>query len=143
MFSDMIAFLSDGAIRDRDWQPLSALLARAEHGLLARLLTGAVGQCKIFQALCVGPCQGNAELPSTWFLVRGLPHEFMARVPIRTKASWASPIPSLLATAIGRIEFVILSTGRLSPVALHLASRQRSYLRLSKSGLTPSEDLPS
>ena len=41
---------------------------------------------------------------------------------------------------LGRIEFVILPTSSSSPVALHPASRRRSYLRLSRPGLTPSED---
>ena len=57
-----------------------------------------------------------------------------------TRASWASPFPSRLATATGRIEFVILRTSSSSPVALHPASRRRSYLRLSRSGPTPSGD---
>ena len=43
---------------------------------------------------------------------------------------WASPVACKLATASGRIEFVILRSGCSSPVALHLASRQRNYLRL-------------
>ena len=53
------------------------------------------------------------------------------------QASWASPFPSRLATATGRIEFAVvdtrqplLRTGRSPPVALHPASRRRSYLQL-------------
>jgi len=57
-----------------------------------------------------------------------------------TRASWASPLPSRLATSTGRIEFVNLWTSSSSPIALHLASRRRSYLRLSRSGPTPSGD---
>lgn len=57
-----------------------------------------------------------------------------------TEASWASPFTSRLATTSGRIEFVILPTSGLSPVAPHPALRRRSYLRLSRSGPTPSED---
>jgi hypothetical protein len=64
----------------------------------------------------------------------------LARIPCGTIASWASPFASKLATASGRIEFVILPTSSSSPVALHLASRRRSYLRLSKPGRAPSED---
>ncbi len=45
-------------------------------------------------------------------------------------ASWASPFPSRLATTTGRIEFVILRTDRSPPVALHPASRRRSYFQL-------------
>ena len=51
--------------------------------------------------------------------------------------TWASPFPSRLATTTGRIEFVILRTGRSLPVALHLLSRERSYLQLQGSGQTP------
>src|SRR5262245_60390757 len=45
-------------------------------------------------------------------------------------ASWASPIGCGLATTTGRIEFVILRTDGSLPVALHLLSRERSYLQL-------------
>src|SRR5271170_6688174 len=52
-------------------------------------------------------------------------------------ASWASPLGCRLATVKGRIEFAVtdryqplLRTGRSLPVALHPASRRRSYLRL-------------
>src|SRR6202020_262851 len=52
-------------------------------------------------------------------------------------ASWASPLPSRLATATGRIEFAVvdkrqplLRTGRSPPVALPPASRRRSFLQL-------------
>jgi hypothetical protein len=55
-------------------------------------------------------------------------------------ASWASPFSSRLATATGRIEFVNLPTSSSPPVAPHAASRRRSYLRLSRPGLAPSED---
>jgi hypothetical protein len=45
-------------------------------------------------------------------------------------ASWVSPLASRLTTATGRIEFALLRTGRSPRVALHPASRRRSYLRL-------------
>src|SRR3990172_712879 len=51
--------------------------------------------------------------------------------------TWASPFPSRLATTTGRIEFVSLRTGRSPPVASHLSSRRRSYLRLQSSNPTP------
>ena len=56
--------------------------------------------------------------------------------------SWASPLPSGLATATGRIEFVILRTVCSLPVALHLLLQERSYLLLMGSdqpmkGLAP------
>jgi hypothetical protein len=50
--------------------------------------------------------------------------------------TWASPPYSRLATTTGRIEFVILRTGRSPPVAPHPASRRRSYVRLRSSNLT-------
>ena len=40
----------------------------------------------------------------------------------------------------GRIVFVILRTGRSPPVALHLASRRRSYFRLQAGERMPEED---
>ena len=42
----------------------------------------------------------------------------------------ASPWNRWLAVTSRRIEFVILQTASSSPIALHLASQQRSYLRL-------------
>ena len=54
---------------------------------------------------------------------------------------WASPLPSRLATTTGRIEFVILRTSRSPPVALHPASRRRSYVRLQSSNPNLGEDL--
>jgi hypothetical protein len=74
------------------------------------------------------------------FSLRSLPRKRLARIPSGTGASWASPFPSRLATVSGRIEFVFLSTNGSSPVALHPASRRRSYFRLSGPDLTPSGD---
>ena len=51
-------------------------------------------------------------------------------------ASWTSPLPSKLVATTGRIEFVILRTGRSPPVALHPASRRRSYFQLQSSDQT-------
>ncbi len=53
---------------------------------------------------------------------------------------WASPFPSWLATTPGRIAFVILRTDGSPPVALHPASRRRSYLRLQAGERMPEED---
>jgi hypothetical protein len=49
-----------------------------------------------------------------------------------------------LATTTGRIEFVILRTGRSPPVALHPLSQERSHLRLQSSNqtLTGTSTLP-
>ena len=52
----------------------------------------------------------------------------------------ASPFSRRLADADSRIEFVILWTGRSPPIAPHLASRQRSYLRLRAGECVPGED---
>jgi hypothetical protein len=62
--------------------------------------------------------------------------------PRPRRVIWASPLASWLATTPGRIEFVILRTSRSPPVALHPASRRRSYVRLQSSdklwrGLAP------
>ncbi len=46
------------------------------------------------------------------------------------EASWASPLPSKLATTTGRNVFVILRTGISFSVALHLLLRERSYFQL-------------
>jgi len=51
-------------------------------------------------------------------------------------ASWALPLPSRLTTTTGRIEFVILRTGRSPSVALHPLSQGRSYFRLQSSNQT-------
>ncbi len=53
---------------------------------------------------------------------------------------WASPYASWLAAASGRIAFVILRTDSSPPVALHPASRRRSYLRLQAGERLPGED---
>jgi hypothetical protein len=63
---------------------------------------------------------------------------------------WASPFPSRLATAAGRIEFAavgfrqpVLRTGRSPPVAPHPASWRRSYLRLRGARRTPARTFTS
>ena len=52
----------------------------------------------------------------------------------------ASHVPSRLAVPLGRIEFVILRAGNSPPVALHLASLQRSYSRLQAGESMPGKD---
>ena len=64
--------------------------------------------------------------------LRGLPHVRRRLrpdipVPVGRIVIWASPFPSRLAAATGRIEFVSLRTSRSPPVALHPVSRRRSY----------------
>jgi hypothetical protein len=53
----------------------------------------------------------------------------------------ASLMASRLATLSGRIEFVILRTGRSPPAALHLASRRRSSSRFQAGARMPGGDL--
>lgn len=60
----------------------------------------------------------------------GRPRAF-ARAPVR-----ASPLMSRLAASPGRIVFALLRTAISPPVALHPASRRRSYLRLSREGIS-------
>ena len=99
-------------------------------------------------SLCHALCLPTLPSPTTprrpaclvWFYHAGLPEV----APGRDASSptwdrcviWASPFPSRLATTTGRIAFVILRTSRSPPVALHLASRQRSYVRLRGSDRT-------
>jgi hypothetical protein len=70
-----------------------------------------------------------------------LPYRIVSRTiavsPRPRRVIWASPFPSRLATTPDRIEFVmILRTSRSPPVALHLASRRRSYVQLQGSDST-------
>ena len=68
---------------------------------------------------------------------RSLPRGLRDRIPFGDHSvTWASPLPSRLATTTGRIEFVILRTSRSPPVALHPLSRGRSYFRLRSSNPT-------
>jgi len=77
------------------------------------------------------------------FRIAGLPpRSYRTHPPGRVPhgVSWASPLTRRLATTTGRIEFVILRTGRSPPVAPHAASRRRSYVRLQGSNLNLDED---
>jgi hypothetical protein len=70
-----------------------------------------------------------------WFESSGLPSYEAVRPgtpleQVSLDVSWASPVPSRLATTTGRIEFVILRTSRAPPDALHLPSRERSFVQL-------------
>jgi hypothetical protein len=67
----------------------------------------------------------------------GLPWSFSAFLPgLLPSRVWASPAGRRLAALAGRIGFVILRTGRSPPVALHPASRRRSYSRLQAVAFT-------
>ncbi len=68
--------------------------------------------------------------PTTWCARPSLYHATpqRGRLPCPTGGSvWVSPFASRLTATPGRIEFVILRTGRSPSVALHPASRRRSY----------------
>ena len=54
---------------------------------------------------------------------------------------WASPLCRRLARRYGRIEFLIVRMALSPPVALHPASRRRSYSRLQAGVGIPGEDL--
>src|ERR1700721_4543153 len=73
-----------------------------------------------------------------WFCPRAYRASYNPRTRFRgIWASWASPYPSRLATTTGRIEFAKrLRTGGSPPVALHPASRRRSYVRMRSSDRT-------
>jgi hypothetical protein len=58
----------------------------------------------------------------------------------RRRALGGSPLASRLPDRLGRIRFVILRTGRSPPVALHPASRRRSYFRLQVRNVNPDGD---
>jgi hypothetical protein len=60
----------------------------------------------------------------------GRPRAF-ARVPV-----WTSPLMSKLVATYGRNVFALLRTASSPPVALHPASRRRSYLWLSGVGIS-------
>ena len=83
--------------------------------------------------------------PTTWCLprrrFRTLPLSATGLPPSHLR--WrvkASPFPSGLAKASGRIEFVILRTGRSPPAASHPASRRRSRSWLQAGERMPGED---
>jgi hypothetical protein len=58
----------------------------------------------------------------------------------RRRALGGSPFTSRLPDRLGRIRFVILRTGHSSPVALHPASRRRSYGKLQVCNENPRGD---
>jgi hypothetical protein len=109
-----------------------------------RLLAALSTQVSLFY----GPYLPTLPSPTTprrpaclvWFYHAGLPETVPCGydlIPMGNQSvTWASPFPSRLATTTGRIAFVLLRTSRSPPVALHPASRRRSYLRLRGSDRT-------
>jgi hypothetical protein len=82
--------------------------------------------------------------PTTWCARPSLYHAAHQRRRLPTPQwgpVWVSPLSSRLTAAPGRIEFVILRTGRSPPAALHPASRRRSYGRLQTGERLSEEDL--
>ena len=82
--------------------------------------------------------------PTTWCAQPSLSHATPQRGWLPSpggEAVWVSPFASKLTATPGRIEFVILRTGRSPPVALHLASLRRSYSRLQTGERLSEEDL--
>jgi hypothetical protein len=75
------------------------------------------------------PC-GSFRLQTPGGLLSSLSHvtHQLDRLPLWV---WTSPAARRLVTPSGRIEFVILRTDPSSPVALHPASRPRSYVQLT------------
>ena len=80
-----------------------------------------------------------------WFRLRGLPrHRTESRASTFTCLRVSVGLRHWLAGSprtTGRIEFVILRTGRSPPVALHPLSQGRSYSRIQGSEPNPGEDL--
>ena len=77
---------------------------------------------------------------------RRVPSELLQATPqfdgsSAVRRTVASHMASRLATLLGRIEFVILRTGRSPPAALHLASRRRSCIRFQPGAPIPGGDL--
>jgi hypothetical protein len=60
--------------------------------------------------------------------------------PPGSRRVWASPLMSRLAGLHGRIEFVILRTGRSPPAASHPASQRRSCIQLQAGERMPEVD---
>ncbi len=88
------------------------------------------------------PSIAFSRYPSAcWASAIAVPSPKSFREPGLGAAVWASPCPSWLATTPGRIAFVILRTDGSPPVALHPASRRRSYLRLQAGERIPEGDL--
>src|SRR4029079_8680178 len=84
-----------------------------------------------FRPFLLQPPRCSADRFHTLFqpprLPRALPWQSLGRIYPQGRGS---PPVSRLASQPGRIEFVILRTGRSLPVALHPLSQGRSYLPL-------------
>jgi hypothetical protein len=94
------------------------------HPVIAFLLPSSVTDSRSLVSERLLPCRFGVLQTS------GRPRAF-TRAPV-----WASPSMSRLAATLGRNVFALLRTASSPPVALHPASRRRSYLRLSGVGIS-------
>jgi len=103
----------------------------------AALLTAQVSLLHVV-GLPTVPSPTTLRVPSE--LLHATPQFDGSPTPCQRQAV-ASLMASRLATLSGRIEFVILRTGRSPPAALHLASRRRSSSRFQAGARMPGGDL--
>ena len=98
---------------------------------------------RTFRPFCLHPPAAALE-DRFWFRLRGLPRSpaWAGASTFRVPASVirASPLARRLAATAGRIEFVILRTGRSPPVAPHLSSWRRSFHQIQSSEPNSGED---
>ena len=82
------------------------------------------------------------SIPSSTTIVPrpSLLHATPQRGRLLLAEGWASPLSSRLTKTSGRIRFVILRTARSPPVALHPASRRRSYFQFQAGERMPETD---
>jgi hypothetical protein len=111
--------------------------------LLSALLA-TLRRCGTMKALTAAPLTYGAALPAYCATPsrRSASNHVNCRIIAYHHASVTrgfrtSPWHRRLAAALRRIEFVILRTNGSPPVALHPASRRRSYLRLRSLWLSP------
>ena len=91
-------------------------------------------------ASCVWP--SNHSIPNHLARPRGrFDTQPLSATSPRVLRAKTSPLTSRLVVRPGRNGFVILRTGRSPPVALHLASRRRSYFQLQAGVRIPEKDL--
>ena len=110
--------------------------------VLLSALLAAPRRCGTMKALTPAPLTCGAGLPAYFATpsCRSVSNHVSCRIIAYhhasvTRAFWASPWYRRLAADLRRIEFVILRTNSSPPVAPHLASRRRSYLRLRSCGI--------
>ena len=94
-----------------------------------------------FRALCLQPpTRSDGRFSTPAFAGAGSNPSAPSASPPQGRV-WASPLCRRLARRYGRIEFLIVRMARSPPVALHPASRRRSYNRLQAGVGIPGEDL--